>query len=294
MENIFYVYLHRKKTDGTVFYVGKGHGNRAGAQTQRNFHWKNVVKKHGFTVEYAQQDMTEDAAFTLEIELIAKYGRADKKLGTLVNWTDGGEGASGVVVSAETRRKQSIAGKKRKIPLEQSLAALEIARLRAHTPEATEKRAAQHRGMKRSQSTCENISRAKKEAFAKRKEQGLSTHNARPVICIETGERYLSGEHANEALNITTVHDAANGAQLTAGGFHWVYEDESTPEKVNEILNRKPKPTGGQKKVVCVETGRIFNSVKAAGEWAQVKAHNISAMLLGLQKTAGGYRWAYA
>lgn len=46
-----------------------------------------------------------------EIELIALYGRSDLKQGELCNLTDGGEGSLGLIVSDETKLKQSIAHK---------------------------------------------------------------------------------------------------------------------------------------------------------------------------------------
>ena len=89
----FYVYLHRKKTTGEVFYIGKGKGNRAWSKKGRNDHWNRVAKKHGFTVEVHTNDIQEWYAFELERELIAYYGRVQDGTGTLVNYTDGGEGA---------------------------------------------------------------------------------------------------------------------------------------------------------------------------------------------------------
>ena len=92
----FYVYVHRKKTTGEVFYVGKGKGNRAWSKKGRNDHWNRVAKKYGFTVEIHTNDIQEWYAFELERELIAYYGRVQDGTGTLVNYTDGGEGPSGL------------------------------------------------------------------------------------------------------------------------------------------------------------------------------------------------------
>lgn len=100
----FYVYLHRRATDGRVFYVGKGANRRAWQKDRRNAHWKNVVNKHGYTVDIVQDGMQEWWAFELECELIAYYGRGS---GMLCNATDGGEGAKGAVRSVETRKKLS-------------------------------------------------------------------------------------------------------------------------------------------------------------------------------------------
>lgn len=46
------------------------------------------------------------------------------------------------------------------------------------------------------------------------------------------------------------------------------------------------------KKVQCVETGQIFESVKSAEEFMQTKT--IHHALKGRQKTSGGYHWRYA
>lgn len=91
----YYVYIHKKKTTGEVFYIGKGKNWRATNKTQRNKFWKRVVQKHGFVVEIIEKDIQEWYAHELEISLIAYYGRRDQGRGTLVNLTDGGEGSEG-------------------------------------------------------------------------------------------------------------------------------------------------------------------------------------------------------
>lgn len=44
-------------------------------------------------------------------------------------------------------------------------------------------------------------------------------------------------------------------------------------------------------KVMCVETGQVFDSVASAAKWAAVKANQISKVLSGTNKTSGGYTW---
>ena len=47
-------------------------------------------------------------------------------------------------------------------------------------------------------------------------------------------------------------------------------------------------------KVINLDTGEIFNSMKEAGEKYNMKnPWNISSCCTGKRKTAGGYRWAY-
>ena len=47
------------------------------------------------------------------------------------------------------------------------------------------------------------------------------------------------------------------------------------------------------RKVVCVETGVVFDCLADAGEWAKCSSHNISSVCTGHLKTSGGYHWKY-
>ena len=98
----FYVYVHCRADDGEPFYAGKGSGKRAWAKTGRSDWWKRIVAKHGLVVKIQRSFQDESEAFASEIETIAIL----RDLGhPLVNLTEGGEGASGAVRSAETRAK---------------------------------------------------------------------------------------------------------------------------------------------------------------------------------------------
>ena len=89
---MYYVYLHRRKDNNEVFYVGKGKDNRANSKQGRNKWWKNIANKHGFSVEYVKCGLSEDEALELEIKTIKQY--RDNNL-YLCNVSSGGEGASG-------------------------------------------------------------------------------------------------------------------------------------------------------------------------------------------------------
>lgn len=101
-ENQFYVYVHRRKTDGSIFYVGKGCGNRSASIQGRNFIWKRIVEKHGFNVDICQDFMSEENSLTLEMWIIAKLKYEGIKL---ANLTEGGEGAVGFKHPIEGRIK---------------------------------------------------------------------------------------------------------------------------------------------------------------------------------------------
>ncbi len=81
----FYVYLHKKKTTGEVFYVGKGCRDRAWTKTRRNEDWHVVVEECGYFVEIVQDNLQEWYSFELEGLLIDYYGKKSDGKGTLVN-----------------------------------------------------------------------------------------------------------------------------------------------------------------------------------------------------------------
>ena len=70
-ENKFYVYLHHRQDDGTVFYVGKGTGSRSIVTTNRPANWKKVVQEAcGYFVSYYCKNISEEDALNIESTLI--------------------------------------------------------------------------------------------------------------------------------------------------------------------------------------------------------------------------------
>jgi hypothetical protein len=103
-----YVYVHRRASDGKVFYVGKGSSpDRATDTSSRNQYWRRIVAKHGRSLEIVARFETDALAQQCEREMIAWYGRAN-----LANLTDGGDGCAGIIVSAQARQKLSEHAKK--------------------------------------------------------------------------------------------------------------------------------------------------------------------------------------
>lgn len=78
----FYVYTYINE-DHVPYYVGMGNGNRVISKNHR-------VPVPKFELIDIIDDLTQKEAWDLEIELIKKYGREDKGLGTLKNLTNGG------------------------------------------------------------------------------------------------------------------------------------------------------------------------------------------------------------
>jgi len=99
--NDYYVYAYLRE-DGTPYYIGKGKDNRA--YQKRNF--KPPSKDRIIII---LDNLTEEQAFANEIDYIKWYGRKDNNTGSLRNLTDGGEGASGMILSEETKKRISIA-----------------------------------------------------------------------------------------------------------------------------------------------------------------------------------------
>lgn len=78
--------------------------------------------------------------------------------------------------------------------------------------------------------------------------------------------------------------------------FYGKKHSEKTRQKISEIL--KGRFLGSErynaKSVLCVETGKIFDSVSTAGREMNIESKNINAVVVGKRNRAGGYHWRYA
>lgn len=127
---MYYLYRHIRLDKNEVFYIGIGKINkstksyskdsekyrRAYTTKNRNKHWLNVVNLTKYDVEILFESSNRNTIIEKEKEFIKLYGRKDLDLGTLCNFTNGGEGKEGVLHSEETKLKQSISAKRNITP----------------------------------------------------------------------------------------------------------------------------------------------------------------------------------
>ena len=247
----YYVYAHRKATTGEIFYIGKGSGDRAWQidlkGKPRNKLWRSIVTKHGFVVEIVLDGLQEWAAFELERDLIALYGRRDRGLGSLANLTDGGEGASGQIQTEETKSQKNAAIRAARQSPEGKIKAGEAQKLAWADPTT---RATRIAGLRKAHGS--EVTKAKRKAAwlkpgarAKRSEQLKAlwetpgfreNHIARTrqaVLCVETGIIYPSTVHAFSETGVHHTNISRVARKIprykTAGGFHWEYVTSLNP-----------------------------------------------------------------
>ena len=234
---MFYVYIHRKKSNGEIFYVGKGKGDRAWKRDRNNQIWRRIADKHGYTVELVAENLQEHAAFSMERELIALYGRMNAvRAGTLANLTDGGEGSSGATRSIETKKKiaEFNTGKTLSDETKAKIAASKQGIPR--TPDVRVKLSAAMSGENNPNFGRKFPPEVRLKMSASRKgkcspshpwkgKTGADHNSSKPVICVETGTRYASITDASRLTGAgrSGISSAISGRQSKAGGFSWKY-----------------------------------------------------------------------
>jgi hypothetical protein len=97
--NRFYTYAYLRE-DRTPYYIGKGIKDRIHNPLHNSIHLPPKERRL-----FLKQNLTEEEAFKHEKYMIAVFGRKDLGTGILRNMTNGGQGVSGRIVSAEHKQK---------------------------------------------------------------------------------------------------------------------------------------------------------------------------------------------
>jgi len=218
----FYVYVHVRATDGKPFYVGKGCRKRYKGHFDRNPMWKRTAKKYGVKVIIHRDKLQEWAAFEVEQQLIALYGRRNTGHGYLCNLTDGGEGQSGYVPSDESNVKRSEKLKGRVFSESHKQKIAESNRTRILSEETKKKI---------SDSRVGRFCGENHPLFGKKKSKESIEKTAaatrRRVRCIETGVIFKSVSEAASFVEGSTspISKVCRGTKPSYMGFRWEYID---------------------------------------------------------------------
>lgn len=178
--NNYYVYIHRRKDNNEVFYVGISRQEkylRVKINTGRNGLWKNIVNKYGYYGEVIHNQLSKDEAIKIEMALIKSYGRINLKTGCLANLTDGGDGSLECFKTDEAKDKirNYRIGKK-------------------HSEETKLKMSIAKKGKKSKQSTKDKLSDIARKRFSKK------------VIDKETGRIYNSVTEAAKEIGLSRAY----------------------------------------------------------------------------------------
>ena len=283
----FYVYVHIRLDNNTVFYVGKGTKNRAYKPKRNNF-YNNVRNSCDCKVVIIKNKLTESQAFRSEKYMIKYYvitlgygipidGYRDFSNNKyLTNFTWGGEGVSGLNPYAN------------KTPEEKETICKKI----------SEANKGEKNGMYGKKGK-DNPTYGEKNGM-----WGKPSPNRRKVICITTGEKFDSIKDAAIHYNIkkNNISNCCRGklnhvGKLNDVPLQWKYLEDYDDNCLEEYkLNISDKRS---KKVICITTGENFDCIKDAAEKYNIYATSISKCCNGKQKSAGelnGVRlqWKYS
>ena len=271
-DKIYSVYIHTNKTNGKK-YIGITFNIK---RRWRKCEYKGCLKMHraiekygwnNFEHEVVLCNLTKDEAEMFEIAMIKYYKTTDGKYG--YNIQHGGS-CSGKM-SQESKDKISKANSGR-----------------VHTQETREKLSKAFRGRVK---TEEHKLKIKLSNIGKN--SGKIAYNRKKVICIETKNVYDCIDDASKDTVATVggIKNVVSGKNATAGNLHWMYYDKYirdgfTGELIYDTLHCK-------KKIICIENGIIYETIKQASINLKISAKSISSNVRKIIKSAGKHHFVY-
>ena len=212
------VYMHEHRVTGKK-YIGITSQRpesrwKNGLGYHQSPHFWAAIQKYGwdaFRHEIVFSGLTREEAEAKEVELIAKYRTTQREYG--YNAAAGGNTTRGYKIPEEGRRNISAA----------------------------------HLGKRHTRETCEKMSAKRKGAgnafYGKHHTidtiiANVRAHGGRPVLCVETGEVFVSLGEAERRTGVNRYQISGccrnSPSCRSAGGYHWQFTDTKNTAREEE------------------------------------------------------------
>jgi len=214
--NDYYTYAYLRE-DKTPYYIGKGRGRRIYSTAR-----KIKPPKDKSRIIFLKTNLTEAEAFKHEIYMIAILGRKDLGTGILRNLTNGGDGASGAVISEEHKEKISLANRGR-IKSEEGIRKIGEAHKGVPLTEEHKKKISEAQkgnthalGMVHTEESRRNMSEARKGKPSLKKGKPLSKDTRRKMSESHKGKTFAHSEETKRKMS-----EARKGKPAHNKGTKW-------------------------------------------------------------------------
>jgi group I intron endonuclease len=276
----------------------------------------------GFTHEILERNLSEKEAYEKESYYIAKYNSYDNGY----NCTTGGTGCPGRTQTEETRKKMSKTrtGKKhteewsrnisKSQKIKRKVICLETGIIYDSPHDCADKMGLDFRGIlaicKDDRINTEKTTRkltlhgfhfqyADKEikTIQEIESKRNNRHRRKPVVCLETCMEYDSAIECAKQNNISrsSVENACKNHYAVYGKHYKYINDPITIEGINDMeMERSKIHNPNDKRIICIEDGKVFATQKECGEYYGISATMINMVCRGRQKKAAGLHFAYA
>lgn len=152
---------------------------------------------------------------------------------------------------------------------------------------------------------CDSLIAQRKDRYVKRAEKTRAA-KSRPVVCISDGRTYPSGRAAAQeyGLHVMSVVQCCRDGAKTATGLRFRYADEPARDKHKktkaQLTDIRARQAAGlakswaktQKRVRCIDDGRVFDSITHAADAIGKHVSLVSASIYRKGR-CGGLRFEF-